>query len=203
MLFILILVLIAALAVWLRFRSKRMAIGRHAELRGKVATERTLFTLQIGDVVQYQAQDWIVETVYRYHQDQFEWIEYLLRDNSDAAWLVVAEDDWLEVSWLTPVADDQLNIHLPPPRYITYEGTYYSLKEKGEARYSTEGRINNQAGSCLFYDYEAKNGLQLSLEVYDSKNEGGLDINAGEKIDSRDLSLLPGDGRSVYSKISR
>ena len=107
------------------------------------------------------------------------------------------------MSWLTPVADDQLHIHLPPPRYITYEGTYYSLKEKGEARYSTEGRINNQAGSCLFYDYEAKNGLQLSLEVYDSKNEGGLDINAGEKIDSRDLSLLPGDGRSVYSKISR
>ena len=52
MLFILILVLIAALAVWLRFRSKRMAIGRHAELRGKVATERTLFTLQICDVVQ-------------------------------------------------------------------------------------------------------------------------------------------------------
>ena len=203
MLFILILVLIAALAVWLRFRSKRMAVGRHAELKGKVATERTLFTLQIGDVVQYQARDWIVETVYRYHQDQFEWIEYLLRDNSDAAWLVVAEDDWLEVSWLTPVADDQLHIDLPPPRYITYEGTYYSLKEKGEARYSTEGRVYNQAGSCLFYDYEAKDGLQLSLEAYDSKNEGGLDINVGEKIDSRDLSLLPGDGRSVYSKISR
>ena len=70
MLFILILVLIAALAVWLRFRSKRMAVGRHAKLRGKVATERTLFTLQIGDVAQYQERDWIVETVYRYQQDQ-------------------------------------------------------------------------------------------------------------------------------------
>ena len=50
MLFFLILVLIAALAVWLRFRSKRMAVGRHAELQGKAAIERTLFTLQIGDV---------------------------------------------------------------------------------------------------------------------------------------------------------
>ncbi|QNI53278.1 hypothetical protein SynBIOSE41_00741 [Synechococcus sp. BIOS-E4-1] len=203
MLFILILVLIAALAVWLRFRSKRMAIGRYAELKGKVATERTLFTLQIGDVVQYQARDWIVETVYRYQQGQFEWTEYLLRDNSDVAWLVVVEDDWLEVSWLSPVPEDQLHIELPPPRYITYAGTDYSLKEKGEARYSTEGRAKNQLGNCLFYDYEAKDGLQLSLEAYDSKNEGGLDINVGEKIDSRDLSLLPGDGRSVYSKISR
>ena len=203
MLFILILVLVAALAVWLRFRSKRMAVGRHAELRGKIATERTLFTLQIGDVAQYQERDWIVETVYRYQQDQFEWIEYLLRDNSDVAWLVVVEDDWLEVSWLTPVTDDQLHIELPPPRYITYEGSYYSLREKGEARYSTEGRANNQEGSCLFYDYEAKEGLKLSLEVYDSKNEGGLDINVGVKIDSRDLSLLPGDGRSVYANISR
>ena len=203
MLFILILILIAALAVWLRFRSKRMAVGRHASLRGKVATERTLFTLQIGDVVQYQAQDWIVETVYCYQQDQFEWIEYLLRDNSDVAWLVVVEDDWLEVSWLSPVPEEQLNIELPPPRYITYEGTYYSLEEEGEARYSTVGRANNQAGSCRFYDYRNTDGLELSLEVYDSKNEGGLDINVGGKIDSRDLSLLPGDGRSVYSKISR
>ena len=203
MLFILIFVLIAALAVWLRFRSKRMSVGRHAKLKGKVATERTLFTLQIGDVVQYQGRDWIVETIYRYQQDQFEWIEYLLRDNYDVAWLVVVEDDWLEVSWLTPVDEEQLHIKLPPPRYINHEGTYYSLRERGEARYSTEGRANNQAGSCLFYDYEAKDGLVLSLEVYDSKNEGGLDINAGEKIDSRDLSLLPGDGRSVYANTSR
>ena len=203
MLFILILVLIAALAVWLRFRSKRMAAGRHAKLKGKVATERTLFTLQIGDVVQYQKRDWILETIYRYQQDQFEWVEYLLRDNSDAAWLVVVEDDWLEVSWLTPVPEDQLRIELPPPRYIDYKGTYYSLREKGEAKYSTEGRANNQAGSCLFYDYQTAEGLKLSLEVYDSKTEGGLDINAGRKVDSRDLSLLPGDGRSVYSNISR
>ncbi len=203
MLFILILVLIAALAVWLRFRSKRMAAGRHAKLEGKVATERTLFTLQIGDVVQYQKRDWILETIYRYQQDQFEWVEYLLRDNSDAAWLVVVEDDWLEVSWLTPVPEDQLRIELPPPRYIDYKGTYYSLREKGEAKYATEGRANNQAGSCLFYDYQTAEGLKLSLEVYDSKNEGGLDINAGRKVDSRDLSLLPGDGRSVYANISR
>ena len=203
MLFILILVLIAALAVWLRFRSKRMTAGRHAKLKGKVATERTLFTLQIGDVVQYQKRDWILETIYRYQQDQFEWVEYLLRDNSDAAWLVVVEDDWLEVSWLTPVPEDQLRIELPPPRYIDYKGTYYSLREKGEAKYSTEGRANKQAGSCLFYDYQTAEGLKLSLEVYDSKNEGGLDINAGRKVDSRDLSLLPGDGRSVYANISR
>ena len=203
MLFILILVLIAALAVWLRFRSKRMAAGRHAKLKGKVATERTLFTLQIGDVVQYQKRDWILETIYRYQQDQFEWVEYLLRDNSDAAWLVVVEDDWLEVSWLTPVPEDQLRIELPPPRYIDYKGNYYSLREKGEAKYSTEGRANNQAGSCLFYDYQTAEGLKLSIEVYDSKNEGGLDINAGRKVDSRDLSLLPGDGRSVYANISR
>ena len=55
----------------------------------------------------------------------------------------------------------------------------------------------------MFYDYVGKEDLQLSLEVYDSKNEGGVDINIGRKIDSRELSLLPGDGKSVYSSISR
>ena len=203
MLFILISCLIAAFAIWLWFCSKRIAVGRHATLRGGTSVERTLFSLQIGDVVQYQGRDWILETIYRYQQDRFEWVEYLLRDNNDAAWLVVVEDDWLEVSWLTPLTEDQLRIKLPPPRYIDYEGAYYSLREKGEAKYSTEGRVKNQAGSCLFYDYQTTDGSILSLEVYDSKNEGSLDINAGRKIDSRDLTLLPGDGRSVYANISR
>ena len=203
MTFFLILLFLVALFVWINFRSKRLSVGRNAKLKGKVATERTLFTLQIGDVVQYQERDWILETVYRYQQDKFEWIEYLLRDNDDAAWLVVVEDDWLEVSWLTPVPEDQLRIELPPPRYIDYEGISYSLREKGEANYSTEGRVNNQEGSCVFYDYQTKEGLKLSLEEYDSAKDGGLDINVGRKINSLDLSLLPGDGKSVYANVSR
>ena len=203
MLFFLVLGFLAALFIWIQFRSKRMAVGRNATLKGKVAIERTLFTLQIGDVVQYEQRDWILETVYRYQQDKFEWVEYLLRDNDDAAWLVVVEDDWLEVSWLTPVPEDQLHIELPPPRYINHEGVSYSLREKGEAKYSTEGRVNNQEGSCMFYDYQTKEGLKLSLEDYDSAKDGGLEINVGKKINSLDLSLLPGDGKSVYANISR
>ena len=203
MLFFLVLGFLAALFIWIQFRSKRMAVGRNAKLKGKVAIERTLFTLQIGDVVQYEQRDWILETVYRYQQDKFEWVEYLLRDNDDAAWLVVVEDDWLEVSWLTSVAEDQLGIKLPPPRYINHEGISYSLREKGEARYSTEGRVNNQEGSCIFYDYLAKEGLILSIEQYDSASAGGLDINVGRKINSLDLRLLPGDGKSVYANVSR
>ena len=78
MTFFLILLFLVALFVWIKFRSKRLSVGRNAKLKGKVATERTLFTLQIGDVVQYQERDWILETVYRYQQDKFEWIEYLL-----------------------------------------------------------------------------------------------------------------------------
>ena len=203
MLFVLIIGLIAALVIWLQFGSKRMAVGRHAKLRGGKPVERTLFTLQIGDVVQYQARDWILETIYRYQQDQFEWIEYLLRDNDDAAWLVVEEDDWLEVSWLTPVPEDQLRIGLPMPRVINYEGTSYALKERGAASYSTEGRINNQKGACSFFDYQTAQGKKLSFELYGSAEDGDLDVNIGSKIDSRDLSLLPGDGKSVYANVSR
>ena len=203
MLFLLILGFIAALLLWLQFRSKRMAIGRNATLRGGKPVERTLFNLQIGDVVQYQARDWILETIYRYQQDQFEWIEYLLRDNDDAAWLVVVEDDWLEVSWLTPVPEDQLRLGLPMPRVIDYEGISYLLKEKGTASYSTEGRVNNQKGVCSFFDYQTVQGYKLSFELYGSEEDGDLDVNVGRKIDSQDLSILPGDGTSVYANVSR
>lgn len=203
MLFILILGFFAALFIWLQFRSKRMSVGRHARLKGKQPTERTLFNIQIGDVVQYQERDWILETIYRYQQHQFECIEYLLRDNDDAAWLVVVEDDWLEVSWLTPVPEDQLRLSLPLPNVIDYEGISYLLKERGEAKYSTEGRVNNQKGNCTFYDYQTVQGFKLSFELYGSDEDGELDVNIGRKIKSQDLSILPGDGQSVYANISR
>lgn len=205
--FFLIILLLVAFFIWLQFRSKRLSVGRNAELRGAITTERTLFSLQIGDVVQYQERDWILESIYHYQQDRFEWIEYLLRDNKDAAWLVVVEDDWLEVSWLTPISENELQISMPPSNIINYKGLAYTLKEQGVAEYTTEGRIKNQSGTCRFYDYRASQDRILSLEVYgNSRSEediGDLDINVGIQIDARLLSLLPGDGKSVYANVPR
>ena len=39
-----------------------------------------LYSLEIGDIVQNGLRDWVVESIYIYNQDDFEWVEYLLRD---------------------------------------------------------------------------------------------------------------------------
>lgn len=198
---VLAILFLAGLFFWLQFRAKRRAIGREAELKGISSLERTLFNLQVGDVVQYLQRDWILETVYSYQQDDFEWFEYLLRDGTDVAWLVVVEDDWLEVSWLIPVDEHELQIRIPPPTVIRHRDVIYQLKESGKANYSTVGRVNNQAGSCQFFDYRSPDGQVLSLELYGASAEemGDLDVCIGAAIDPRLLSLLPGDGRSVYA----
>ena len=116
---------------------------------------------------------------------------------------MVIEDDWLEVSWLNPVPEDQLRLGVPMPRVIDYEGISYLLNEKGTASYSTEGRVNNQKGVCSFFDYQTVQGYKLSFELYGSEEDGDLDVNVGRKIDSQDLSILPGDGTSVYANVSR
>ncbi len=205
--FFLFLLLLVAFFIWFQYRSKRLSVGRNAKLKGDKSTERTLFNLQIGDVVQYLERDWILESIYNYQQEKFEWIEYLLRDNTEAAWLVVVEDDWLEVSWLTPVLEDELEIRMPPPITINFAGVTYRLKEKGMAKYTTDGRNKNQSGFCEFFDYRTSEDRVLSLELYGGGTSeefvGDLDINVGTQIDSRLLSLLPGDGKSVYANVPR
>ena len=54
--------------------------------------------------------------------------------------------------------------------------------------------LNRQEETCEYYDYQCGLSLRLSVEVWD----GEIEVSAGEKINPRMLTFLPGDGQRVY-----
>lgn len=176
--------------------------------------DRTLFTLRYGDIVQFEGRDWVVEDRLLCAEEGFEWLEYLLRDGNDARWLSVSEDDWLEVSWLESVSASALDPASLAgsgagrfPARLQLDGVTYALKEQGRASISSSARVMNRRQSgCRYADYTASGGLVLSLEQWDlaaaaaaGQTPDPPELSVGRLIDPGQLSLLPGDGRSVYS----
>ncbi len=196
----LVLLLLVAVLVWWLTRSS-MAKRRKAR-QGNIPQQRTLFNLQVGDVIQRDMRDWIVESILEFNQSGFQWLEYYLRDGDEGVWLVVVDDDRLELSWMHQVPPHKVSINFPLRDPLVYEGVSYRLEEKGLAHYKRISRDSTQGGPCRFHDYAAEGGRVLSVELYvqDAALEAGeIELCLGERIPPESLSILPGDGRSVYA----
>ncbi|PSO56958.1 MAG: DUF4178 domain-containing protein [Cyanobacteria bacterium QH_8_48_120] len=155
--------------------------------------ERTIFTLQIGDIVQYMDADWVVEGKLTYEEDGFSWYEYMLQDGDRIRWLSVEEDDLVEVAWLE--ATNSLDVSSHPPQQINFAGDSYRCMDSGVAQMTRKGNVQRRkAQQCRFFDYEAAEGKVLSVEDWN----GEIEVTVGQRIRPSDLSLLPGSGGSIY-----
>ncbi|TAF57678.1 MAG: DUF4178 domain-containing protein [Oscillatoriales cyanobacterium] len=154
---------------------------------------RNVFSLQIGDIVQYDLRDWIVEGKLIYTEAGFSWFEYLVQDGDDIRWLSVSEDDTVDVSWLQTVTD--LEISGTPPKTIDYNGVTYTQEDNGVASMKRIGTVQHKrAESCRYYDYEGPGRLVMSIENWD----GDIEVSIGQSIRPSELTLLPGSGETVY-----
>ncbi|WP_392351653.1 DUF4178 domain-containing protein [Parasynechococcus sp.] len=175
---------------------------RAARSRQQVETNRelTLFDLRVGDIVQHDATDWVVEDRLVYRQGEFSWLEYLLRDDDRSVWLVVNEDDNLVVT-LEHEIELPLSLDAKPPSQLEVDGRVYRLSERGTADVTAEQRrVNRRLGACQFFDYRSGSSAVLSIELWGGRagEAGELEVTVGERIRPLSLSLLPGDGQSVY-----
>jgi Domain of unknown function (DUF4178) len=157
--------------------------------------KRTVFDLQVGDIVQYGGEDWVVEGRLTYNDGGYTWLEYLLQDGDRIRWLSVEEDDRLQVLWLETIAD--VDVTGTPPRSLTLANVAYRQVESGTARMSRTGTtLNRQAQRCQYFDYDGPGEQVLSIENWD----GDIEVTAGVRISPRSLILLPGDGKRVYGE---
>jgi hypothetical protein len=155
--------------------------------------DRTVFTLEIGDIVQHLDTDWVVEGKLVYNNQGYTWLEYLLQDGSRRQWLFVEEDDVVEVALLE--ATSLLEVGTQPPPQITFANELYHLKESGTAQMTRQGStLNRNAERCQYFDYQGPNHKILSIENWD----GDIEVTAGQIIHPSILTLLPGDGRRIY-----
>ena len=202
---LLLLLLLAGVAILLLQRQRELAAGRRSA--ALPLRDRTLFNLEPGDIVQAEARDWAVEDRLLYDDDGFQWLEYLLRDGADHRWLVVCEDDWLEVDWLEQVV---LTPALPLPGSLEWQGQSYALQEQGLAWVSRrEAAMNRRLGTCRYADYAGPEHRRLCVELWglgsaeagaggSPTTAGEIEVTAGRRVDPLSLTLLPGDGRPVY-----
>jgi hypothetical protein len=155
--------------------------------------KRNVFNLQIGDIVQYLGRDWVVEGSLTYDVEGYTWMEYMLQDGDDIRWLSVEEDDMVEVAFLE--ANNQLDVSQNPPQQLNFGGETYRRVDSGVAKMTRQGTIvRRDAQRCQYFDYETPNDKVLSIEIWN----GEIEVTAGERINPRSLTLLPGDGRRVY-----
>ncbi|GAB1540576.1 hypothetical protein NUACC21_32450 [Scytonema sp. NUACC21] len=154
---------------------------------------RTVFNLQIGDIVQYMGTDWVVEGHLTYNVKDFTWSEYMLQDGDRINWLSVEEDDLVEVALLEPT--NQLDISETPPKQLNFAGETFRRVDSGTARMTRKGTIKKPTASrCKYFDYQGSNNRVLSIEIWD----GEVEVTVGELINPKSLLILPGDGKRVY-----
>lgn len=188
---LLTIVIIAAVGLTYWQRSRRLL--RTKESARNLSQPLSIFELQLGDIVQYFDRDWVVEGKLLYDEDGFTWQEYMLQDGDDIRWLSVEEDDWVTVAFTSTVSD--LEIENPPPDEVTYLGDRYRCTESGTAQMRREGNLRRpNAERCKYYDYEGPDKKVLSVEDWD----GDIELSAGTIIAPAALTLLPGEGRSIY-----
>ena len=154
---------------------------------------RSIFNMQVGDIVQYRTEDWVVEGVLTYNDDGFDWVEYLLQEGDRICWLSVEEDDIVEVAIQRPVND--LYLQARPGQTLQYQDVEYRLVEEGTAQMTRVGNtLQRKAQTCRYFDFEGAGNQVLSVEDWD----GDWEITCGESISVKDLVILPGSGKSVY-----
>ncbi|NJK29562.1 MAG: DUF4178 domain-containing protein [Acaryochloris sp. SU_5_25] len=190
----LFIIIMGILGIVLYFRQQSgKSLGAAPQTPALPSLDRTVFTLEIGDIVQHLETDWVVEGKLVYNDQGYTWLEYLLQDGSRRQWLFVEEDDVVEVALLE--ATSLLEVGTQPPPQITFANELYHLKESGTAQMTRQGStLNRNAERCQYFDYQGSNHKILSIENWD----GDIEVTAGQIIHPSILTLLPGDGRRIY-----
>ena len=142
--------------------------------------------LTVGDVVNHEGADFIVDGTLRFEQGGFVWQEHLLVDGGRRMWLSVEDDEGLELCEWTRARFPGLE---PGPNSLEHEGVRYELEERGSAAYTSEGRTGAPpSGRAEFADYVAGD-RRLSFERYGSS--GDWEVSVGRVVPDGALDIFP------------
>lgn len=147
--------------------------------------------LKVGDVVNYEGRDYVIEGTLRFDQGGFRWNEHRLVDGADTLWLSVEDDEGLEIVVWRRLRGAALE---PGPGTLEHGGVTYELDERGRASFSSEGTTGAPGGGTAeFADY-AQGDERLSFERYG--DDGGWEISVGRVVSEHVLDIYPSRGAS-------
>ncbi len=143
--------------------------------------------LTVGDVVNHEGLDFVVQGTLRFEEGGFRWAEHLLVDPERRLWLSV-EDDERELDVVQWERNKGAGLE-PGPKEISHGGVTYQLDERGTANFTSEGTTGAPGGGRAEYvDYEAGD-QRLGFERYSA--EGQWEVSVGRKISENVLDIYP------------
>jgi hypothetical protein len=173
--------------VWLRGRSRTGRDDSRALSSAPQAPAPSgVRTLKLGDVVNLEGADFIVEGTLRLEQDGFRWEEHRLVDGERSRWLSVEDDEGLEVAvWERAPAGDLE----PGADRISHEGVDYELHERGHASFTAEGSTGTATSGRLEYVEYAAGERRLAFERFGA--DAGWELGSGAVVSEHALDIYP------------
>lgn len=188
---VLAVIVIVAVALWLRRRNQPVDTPRSATDPFSSADEDSVRgnprTLKPGDIVTVRTEDYTVRGVLRLTEGSYTWNEAFLDTGvGDRMWLSVEDDPDLEVAIWRELKDVTVS---PGPDRISLDGRSYTSDESGKARFESEGTTGLAAsGTVRYHDYEAGDGTLLSFEDF---SDGKWECARGELLRRSEYTIYP------------
>ncbi|RMH39219.1 MAG: DUF4178 domain-containing protein [Deltaproteobacteria bacterium] len=160
--------------------------------------ERTVRDVRVGDVIQRDGADWVVEGVVQYDEDGHRWRGARLDDGARERWMLVGLDRGgaATVRWLVEREDVQITGY--PPEALAVDGATFRQNTRGTAT----ARVMGDAGSleptapegpdsvtrCRWWSYSAAGSATLVVEQWGDAYR----VLHGERLRPDDIELMPG-----------
>jgi hypothetical protein len=172
-------------------RARLLGLDEWAALPAHVpAEERTLETLEVGDVVVHGDEDWLITGTLAYREEDERWWLHHLQGGSGERWLEVRRREELSAALFEPAVDVPLVGQLYDQ--LTHKGLPFRLVRRGDARVSADGDVGARQGGLYRYaTYEGPGGGLLNVD----EGEGGRCALTGERVVGEGLMLMPGERR--------
>ncbi len=162
--------------------------------------ERGIDDLRVGDVVQYDGRDFLVEGVVAYDEDGHRWTAARMVDASDVRWVVVGLGRaGTRASVRLVQVDPAIELSGYPPETIDAGGIRFALENRGTASARLAGELGDLPGKraetgletierCRWWRYEGPGSDTLVVEQWG----GEYRALRGQRLPDGVLELIPG-----------
>jgi len=162
--------------------------------------ERTVNDLRVGDVIQHDGRDYLVEGVVAYDEDGHRWSAGRLVDGRDVLWLVAGMERLGSKESVRLLSlDEEMQLSGYPPETLVRADVRYNLETRGtaSAKFSGDvGRLPGKRGDpsldtverCRWWRYESVGDGTLIVEQW----SGEYRALRGKRIGRDMIEMIPG-----------
>lgn len=165
---------------------KRIKDVLRSNSNNKPKDQVDLFSLQPGDIINIEGDDYEVEGAMFMNDEGWKWIEYKLKEGRSTYWLSVERDDELEIILCREVVTDIKEA----PGELEYEGIRYLLDEGSDAVVErVVGNISVPVGKWVEYwdYYDEEEEKAFFIEKWD----GEIETSTGRYIEDYNIEIFP------------